>query len=98
MAKQDFPEDDNNLKHFFPIDVSFWIFSICDGEVTAFEDLEYFKSMKEKKTTQDPLEQLRHLVSLAEEAAEQGNMKQNTYNQICLWAKTSMSGFKRKRE
>ena len=73
LAKQDFPEDDNNLKHIFPIDVSFWIFSICGGEVTAFEDLEYFKSMKEKKTLKDPLEQLRQLVSLAEEAAEEGN-------------------------
>ena len=98
LAKQDFPEDDKNLKLFFPIDVSFWIFSICGEEVTAFEDLAYFKSMIEKKTLQDPLEQLRQLVYLAEEAAEQGNMKQNTYNQICLWAKTSMFGFKRKRE
>lgn len=98
LAKQDFPENDKNSKHFFPIDVSFWIFSICGEDVTIFEDLEYFKTMRERKTSQDPLEQLRQLVSLAEEAAEQGNMKQNTYNEICLWAKTSMSGFKRKRE
>ena len=98
LAKQEFSEDEKNVQYFFPIDVSFWTFSMFDDEVTVFEDLEYLKNIKERKTSQDPLEQLRHLVSLAEEAAEQGNMKQNTYNEICLWAKTSMSGFKRKRD
>lgn len=97
LAKQEFPKNENNMKYFFPIDVSFWIFSICGDVITSFEELEYLKLIKEKNTAPDPVDQLRNLVSFAEEAAEEGSMKQNTYNEICLWAKTSMSGFKRKR-
>lgn len=86
----------NGAPQIYLIDVTFWIFSdYQNGNYTLFEELEYLKNLKEVHGT--PASALHDVIRLAECMLEEDKMKEDAYNQICMWAKNSFSSLKRMR-